>query len=78
MAEIGPRLSGKQLVLTIAAGVPTGRIEAAVSGYNKDDRQVEHALVRLGVKIDGITLEDARKDAKPSGEGKSVPAMGLK
>lgn len=55
-----------------------GKIEAAVSGYNKDDHQVEHALVRLGVKIEGIKPEDASKDSKPAAERKTVPAMGLK
>ncbi len=54
-----------------------GRIEESVSGYRAGDKQVEHALVRLGVKIEGIKPEDAQ-NAKPSGERKTVPAVGLK
>jgi thiol-disulfide isomerase/thioredoxin len=58
-----------------------GKIEAAVSGYNKDDKQIEHALVRLGVKIEGIKPEDAKKAEATKGEGKTVPmvpATGMK
>lgn len=54
-----------------------GKIEAAVSGYSPDDRQVEHALVRLGVKIKGIDSEAAEK-AKPAAPGRTVPMTGLK
>jgi len=51
-----------------------GKIVEVVSGYREGDRQLEHALVRLGVKIEGIKPEDA--ETKPA--IKAIPATGMR
>jgi len=55
----------------------SGNIVASVSGYQAGDKQIEHALVRLGVKIDGITPEDAAKEL-PKKPTMMLPATGMK
>lgn len=67
------RLSGIPATYVIGKD---GKIEASISGYTEGDKQVEHALVRLGVKIEGVTAEEAAaakpaKTPKPTG---MVPA----
>lgn len=56
----------------------SGKIVTMISGYQEGDKQVEHALVRLGMKIEGITPEEAAKADSDKPEGKTVPMTGLK
>lgn len=54
-----------------------GKIVASISGYREGDRELEYALVRQGIKIDGIKPEDAAEPAKTE-PVKMVPMKGLK
>jgi len=53
----------------------SGKIVAAVSGYQQGDRRIEQALVNLGIKIEGLTPQEAKPAATAP---KMIPATGMR
>lgn len=55
----------------------SGNITAAISGYREGDRQIEQALVNLGVKIEGLQPSSPPDEQSKTDKPKMVPMTGF-